>query len=99
MEANLCRLAAALQDTASLLRVKLDCTMSSLNEMPTCHALAEVTIKPGLVQEKSYKLTVCLLKTLCTVTRKVTIIALKKTACIRVRVRLKFGAIFTEGIR
>lgn len=42
VEANLYRLGGALQEYASLLRIRRDCTMAALGEMPTCHALAEV---------------------------------------------------------
>ncbi|CAB3244252.1 unnamed protein product [Arctia plantaginis] len=42
VEANLYRVGDALQQYASLLRVRRDSTMASLDEMPTCHALAEI---------------------------------------------------------
>ncbi|RVE46614.1 hypothetical protein evm_008747 [Chilo suppressalis] len=42
VEASLYRIGGALQDYATLLRVRPECTMASLDEMPTCHALAEV---------------------------------------------------------
>ncbi|XP_039749082.1 integrator complex subunit 5 [Pararge aegeria] len=42
VEANLYRIGGALQDYASILRVRNACTLASLDEMPTCHALAEV---------------------------------------------------------
>ncbi|CAG9785264.1 unnamed protein product [Diatraea saccharalis] len=42
VEASLYRIGGALQEYASLLRVRPECTMASLDEMPTCHALAEV---------------------------------------------------------
>ncbi|KAL4704073.1 hypothetical protein ACJJTC_004419 [Scirpophaga incertulas] len=42
LEANLFRVGDALKEYSSLLRVRPECTMASLNEMPTCHALTEV---------------------------------------------------------
>ncbi|GBP46916.1 Integrator complex subunit 5 [Eumeta japonica] len=41
-EANLFKLGCAFNDTISLLRVTKPCTMSSLPEMPTCHAIADM---------------------------------------------------------
>ncbi|XP_053602344.1 integrator complex subunit 5 [Plodia interpunctella] len=42
VEANLYRIGGALAEYTSLLRTKPECTMASLDEMPTCHALTEV---------------------------------------------------------
>ncbi|XP_063621072.1 integrator complex subunit 5 isoform X1 [Cydia splendana] len=52
VEANLCRFGTALQETASLLRITVDCTMSSLPEMPACHALVEVLDRIDLTGTK-----------------------------------------------
>ncbi|KAL0892452.1 hypothetical protein ABMA27_015562, partial [Loxostege sticticalis] len=42
VEASLYRIGGALKEYTSLLRPRPQCTMASLDEMPTCHALAEV---------------------------------------------------------
>ncbi|XP_026328959.1 integrator complex subunit 5-like, partial [Hyposmocoma kahamanoa] len=52
-EANLFRLGGALADRASLLRTRPHCTTASLDEMPTCHALAEVLDRVDLAGTKA----------------------------------------------
>ncbi|KAJ8732254.1 hypothetical protein PYW08_014984 [Mythimna loreyi] len=53
VEANLYRLGGALQDYTSLLRIRRNCTMAELNEMPTCHALAEVLDRVDMTGTKA----------------------------------------------
>ncbi|XP_045764485.1 integrator complex subunit 5 [Maniola jurtina] len=53
VEANLYRIGGALQDYASLLRIRSSCTLADLDEMPTCHALAEVLDKVDMSGTKS----------------------------------------------
>ncbi|PZC83876.1 hypothetical protein B5X24_HaOG206625 [Helicoverpa armigera] len=53
VEANLYRIGGALQEYTSLLRIRKECTMASLNEMPTCHALAEVLDRVDMTGTKA----------------------------------------------
>ncbi|KAI5645174.1 integrator complex subunit 5 [Phthorimaea operculella] len=53
VEANLYRLGGAWQHYSCLLRTRRECTMASLNEMPTCHALAEVLDRVDMSGTKS----------------------------------------------
>ncbi|CAG4936851.1 unnamed protein product [Colias eurytheme] len=53
VEANLYRIGDALQHYASLLRARTPCTMATLYEMPTCHAIAQVLDKVDLSGTKS----------------------------------------------
>ncbi|XP_060801009.1 integrator complex subunit 5 [Amyelois transitella] len=53
VEANLYRVGGALSEYTSLLRTKPECTMASLDEMPTCHAIAEVLDRVDMSGTKS----------------------------------------------
>ncbi|KAF9422851.1 hypothetical protein HW555_001635 [Spodoptera exigua] len=53
VEANLYRIGGALQEYTSLLRIRKECTMASLDEMPTCHALAEVLDRVDMTGTKA----------------------------------------------
>ncbi|XP_063821189.1 uncharacterized protein LOC135071326 [Ostrinia nubilalis] len=53
VEANLYGIGGALKEYTSLLRPRPPCTMASLDEMPTCHALAEVLDRVDMSGTKS----------------------------------------------
>ncbi|XP_050676730.1 integrator complex subunit 5 isoform X2 [Leptidea sinapis] len=53
VEANLYRTGAALQQYSSLLRPRVPCSMSTLPEMDTCHAIAQVLDRVDLSGTKS----------------------------------------------
>ncbi|XP_035429049.1 integrator complex subunit 5 isoform X2 [Spodoptera frugiperda] len=53
VEANLYRIGGALQEYTSLLRIRKEGTMAYLDEMPTCHALAEVLDRVDMTGTKA----------------------------------------------
>ncbi|KAJ0180096.1 hypothetical protein K1T71_004687 [Dendrolimus kikuchii] len=87
VEANLYRIGGALQHYSSLLRTRQPCTMASLNEMPTCHALAETAYR--------------LLRKLCLHSKLARAVALRdllETAMFREEVSFGSRSIFTNTI-
>ncbi|XP_022816615.1 integrator complex subunit 5 isoform X1 [Spodoptera litura] len=53
VEANLYRIGGALQEYTSLMRIRKEGTMAYLDEMPTCHALAEVLDRVDMTGTKA----------------------------------------------